>query len=147
MLNLNIFFGPPSDRTKDKEAVQSFLNRDGCKIICGGTAFRIFRRETGLQAAPDLKTYNDGIPPFCRCNEELIIMEGRITFKKVFEIFKIKYTADNAATLLKNEITTADRIFLYTSERSPVNRKRWQILEEFIGLVKSSGKEIELFVC
>lgn len=86
---VDLFTGPPKNREKDEEIISKFINnREGKKIICGGTAANIASRELGKKLIVDLDSFSEDIPPIAFMEGFDLITEGVITLNKTIEIIK-----------------------------------------------------------
>ena len=142
---LNLFIGPPSSPAFDSVAVSNFLNRPGYKVICGGTSYRIFNREAGIKAEPDLSTYSDGVPPFSIVNDHIAVTECSVTLEKFIITFKSAYDVRNAVRFLKQKISGASEIHIFHSRNSfPLKNKKQQIIQNFLETLKSAGINPEI---
>ncbi len=89
---VNIFTGPPRDKQLDSMVIKEFMNSEGKKIICGGTAANIAERELKRKLKVNLDFLNKDIPPTATMEGIDLITEGVLTLSKTLE--KIKDYAD-----------------------------------------------------
>ena len=86
-VELNIFSGPPSTKSKDKECVNDFLSSPGEKIVCGSTTIDILAREMGREVQkiqPSTASYAS--PPEYAIEGVAMATEGAIMLNQVFNI-------------------------------------------------------------
>lgn len=85
---INLFTGPPKDKTKDGQVIKHFINSFGKKIICGGTAANIAQRELNKPLKVNLDFISKDIPPTADMEGIDLITEGVITLSKVVDMLK-----------------------------------------------------------
>ncbi|WP_027625075.1 SpoIIE family protein phosphatase [Clostridium lundense] len=85
---VNLFTGPPKDKSKDGQVVKDFIKSYGKKIICGGTAANILQRELNRPLNVNLDFECKDIPPTANMEGIDLITEGVITLSRVVEMIK-----------------------------------------------------------
>lgn len=87
---VDLFTGPPLDKSKDSQIIKNFISKKSKKVICGGTAANIASRELKRELNIDLNTdpnlINYEIPPTAAMDGIDLITEGVITLSKTIEI-------------------------------------------------------------
>ncbi|MEI8389991.1 MAG: SpoIIE family protein phosphatase [bacterium] len=102
--SLVVAIGPPVDKAKDNELVNTVLKFDGKKIICGGTTANIFAKCMNHEIKVDIEKNEENIPPKATIKGINLVTEGVITLAKTKEILEqdiIK--SDNPALLTYKE--------------------------------------------
>ncbi len=88
---LNVFTGPPSNRTNDGAVVTEFMEMKGTKAVCGSTTSEIFSRQLKKPV-----TVKDGLtgdyfhPPSYEISGIDIATEGAVTLNQVYNIIDEK---------------------------------------------------------
>ena len=142
---LVMFVGPPLDRADDNEAVSSFINDTGEKVILGGTTSAIFERNLRDRTRVEMKTTGGAIPPYGFLGD-IFVTEGTITLQKLNDVFFSNYSHDDAVGLLKDKITKHERIKIYHGRAvNPVNGiDKNTVVAEFVKHLRESGKSPEI---
>ncbi len=84
-ITLNILSGPPKDKTLDSEFVNKFMEREGIKIICGGTSSQVVARETNKRI--EIEDEGSAIsPPKYKIENITMATEGIVTLNQVYNI-------------------------------------------------------------
>ena len=102
--SLVVALGPPVEKAKDNELVNTVLKFDGKKIICGGTTANIFAKQMNHEIKVDIEKNEENIPPKATIKGIDLVTEGVITLAKTKEILEqdiIK--SDNPALLTYKE--------------------------------------------
>jgi len=85
-LNIDIMVGPPIDKEQDDFYISQFMNKNGKKVVCGGTSSKIVARVLDK----DLKTSFDfpdkEVPPIGYIDGIDLVTEGVITLRKLLEL-------------------------------------------------------------
>lgn len=85
---IDLFTGPPKDPANDKLAVQKFMQSNGKKVICGGTAAKIAARELGREIVPNMDFIDPEVPPTAFIEGIDLVTEGVLTLSKAVEKIK-----------------------------------------------------------
>lgn len=118
-INLNIMVGPPVDREKDHEVVNSFMGRAGRKVVCGGTTSQIVARELGKEVVAGFAYYNPSIPPTAEIEGISLTTEGVLTLRKAL---------DHVKAFVSSQSTMQD--FLDLNRKDGASRLAKLLLEE-----------------
>ncbi len=85
---IDIFIGPPGDKSKDKYLGEIMRNSNNIKIICGGTTALIAERELGLELEVDMDSMREDVPPIAYMEGFDLVTEGVLTLGKTLENIK-----------------------------------------------------------
>lgn len=86
---IDIFVGPPVDKTQDKDFAKIMSESENIKIICGGTTAVIAERELNLELKVDLDSMKDDVPPIAYLEGFDLVTEGVLTLGKTLENVKL----------------------------------------------------------
>ena len=100
---IDIFVGPPADRTLDSYLANIMKNSENIKIICGGTTALIAERELESELVVDLESMKDDVPPIAYMDEFNLVTEGVLTLGKTLENIKKLNNSSYENTLDYNE--------------------------------------------
>nr|WP_312579545.1 SpoIIE family protein phosphatase [Sedimentibacter sp.] len=98
---VDIFIGPPSNKSLDRFLVEKMLESGNRKIICGGTTALIAERELKRKLDIDLDSMNDDIPPIAYMEGFDLVTEGVLTLGKTLEKIR-KYNECNYENKIDN---------------------------------------------
>ena len=89
---VSILYGPPEYPEDDEALVREFMERDGYKIVCGGTTAQVVSRvlDSPLETMPE--TGADGIPPIAFLAEVDLVTEGVLTVTRAADILERYYS-------------------------------------------------------
>lgn len=119
---VQLLTGPPKDETLDHLVVESFVKKQGKKIVCGGTAANIVSRELKRPLESDLKYIDPKVPPIAYIKGIDLVTEGVLTLKMTTdELIKMNNTCyepdlkkdDGVSRLLKILIEDSTHIYFY----------------------------------
>lgn len=85
---IDIFIGPPANRSNDAYIAEIMKNSDNLKIICGGTTALIAERELGLSLEVDMDSMKEDVPPIAYMEGFDLVTEGVLTLGKTLENIK-----------------------------------------------------------
>lgn len=120
---VNIFTGPPRDKSRDEEVVDYFLQQDGKKIVCGSSTADVLSRITGKEVSTQIATKSFVQPPTYNINGMDLVTEGAITLNQFYNLLESEYDIDDLSEddscvlKLYNLIISADvvRFFVGTA--------------------------------
>ncbi len=92
---IDLFTGPPVDKSKDSWVVEKLKHGKGKKIVCGGTAATIVARELDEELIVDINYIDKEVPPIAKLKGIDLVTEGVLTLSKAIE--KIKIYNDNSS--------------------------------------------------
>jgi len=104
-----VLTGPPADRSIDKAVVESFAQRPGALVVCGGTMAKIVARHLGGKSLEvDMTTMKPDVPPLARVNGIDLTTEGILTLTKANDLLHsgadketVKFHTDGASALVR----------------------------------------------
>ncbi len=82
---IDLFIGPPADKSLDKKLAEIMKLSDNLKIICGGTTALIAERELGKDLQVDMDSMRDDIPPMAYMDGFDLVTEGVLTLGKTLD--------------------------------------------------------------
>ncbi len=86
---VDLFTGPPKDKSKDKYVIEQLMKGNGKKVICGGTAANIVQRELNRELKVNLDLINTDLPPPTATMEGIdLITEGVLTLSCALDMIK-----------------------------------------------------------
>ncbi len=91
---VNLMFGPPAKREDNDIMMSQFFEKDGKRIICGGTTSTIAANYLKKQLIPKLEYLDPEVPPMAEIEGVDLVTEGVITISRVLEYAK-DYLKDN----------------------------------------------------
>jgi len=98
---IDIFIGPPSNKSLDCFLVEKMSEPGSKKIICGGTTALIAERELKRELEIDLDSMNEEIPPIAYMEGFDLVTEGVLTLGKTLERIK-KYNECSYENAIEN---------------------------------------------
>lgn len=90
---LDLFTGPPKNKTSDHVMIEKIQEARGKVILCGGTTANIVAREIEETITIDLKNYNAKVPPMGYMEGIDLVTEGLLTLNATKEILS-RYLED-----------------------------------------------------
>ncbi|NFN86597.1 serine/threonine-protein phosphatase [Clostridium sporogenes] len=85
---VDLFTGPPKDKSKDKYVIEQLMKGNGKKVICGGTAANIVQRELNRELKVNLDLINTDLPPTATMEGIDLITEGVLTLSCALDMIK-----------------------------------------------------------
>lgn len=98
---IDVFIGPPADKSLDSQLADIMKNSDNMKIICGGTTALIAERELKKELQVDLESMRDDVPPIAYMDGFDLITEGVLTLGRTLEKIR-KLNKSNFENVIKN---------------------------------------------
>ena len=86
--SVNLWIGPPENRSSDQAALNLFFAKQGLKVICGGTTASLAARYLGRPLNTDIDYLDPEVPPISHLQGVDLVTEGVITISKVLEYAK-----------------------------------------------------------
>jgi hypothetical protein len=83
---VNILTGPPDAKDRDAAVVREFMQREGSKVVCGGTTAQIVARHTGQRLEMRQEFVSTIAPPECFIQGINLTTEGAVTLNQVYNI-------------------------------------------------------------
>ncbi len=169
-IKLNLMIGPPVDMEKDKNIVAKFMNREGKKVICGGTTSQIVARITGKEIKTSIEYFNPSVPPTAEIEGISLTTEGVLTLRRTLELLKTCVSPestmsdflmlnkkDGASKLAKMLFEESTSIYFFIGQainpahqnpEFPLNMGlKFKLVEEIAGLLSQAGKHITIEYC
>ncbi|MDS1002479.1 SpoIIE family protein phosphatase [Clostridium sporogenes] len=85
---VDLFTGPPKDKSKDKYVIEQLMKGNGKKVICGGTAANIVQKELNRELKVNLDLINTDLPPTATMEGIDLITEGVLTLSSALDMIK-----------------------------------------------------------
>ncbi len=122
---VDLFTGPPADRSKDAAVVASFLADESVKVVCGATSADIVARFSDLELEVEQRPVSLTTPPRYFMEGIDLVSEGAITLTQAYNILEedlIKTSDRSAASDLAYILQQADHVrFTVGLARNPAN--------------------------
>ncbi len=83
--HIDLFVGPPSDRSLDEFLVEKMTTGESKKIVCGGTTAQIAQNKLNLEMTVDMDSMTKDIPPIAYMDGFDLVTEGVLTLGKVLD--------------------------------------------------------------
>jgi hypothetical protein len=155
---LSALVGPPVNPGQDREAVKRLRERDGIKVVCGGTTAQMVARITEKKLKVDLTSLAGGVPPVAEIEGIDLTTEGMLTLAETRSILvrggssrALKGKRDGASRLAA-VLMDADNVhFIVGRAINPAHQSpdipvilamKHQIVESIIELLRQKGKEV-----
>ncbi|WP_041075809.1 SpoIIE family protein phosphatase [Thermotoga caldifontis] len=155
---LNIFVGPPEDKSKDESMVKRFLSMPGKKVICGGTTAQIFERVLGKKVQIELDTISFDSPPVGKLEGFELVTEGIVTLTHIFRYLEGQQnTLSLAPQMLLNLLLEADEInFVVGRAINPAHQNplfshdvslKFRLVHDIARILRERGKIVNVEYC
>jgi hypothetical protein len=162
---IDLFIGPPANKSMDKKLAEIMKTSDNMKIICGGTTALIAERELECELQVDMDSMKDEIPPIAYMDGFDLVTEGVLTLGKTLENIKIlnessydnivEYNDYDGCSLLTRMLTDiGTHINFYIGRAvNPAHQNpnfpmgyniKQNILEGLIEELKKAGKKVQI---
>lgn len=157
---LNLLIGPPESRDDDFRAVNRLMDRDGVKVVCGGSTANMVGRVLGRQVRVDLKSTCDRVPPTGIIEGVDLVTEGVLTMAYSLELLRTGVTVNqlrsnkDGASRLAVLLLEADSLnFLVgtsVNDTQQANESpsriilKKQVINDMINFLKEKGKKVTL---
>lgn len=169
-VKLNLMIGPPIDSNKDGEIVNRFINREGKKVICGGTTSQIVSRVLEREIKTSIEYFNPSVPPTAEIDGINLTTEGVLTLRRTLELIKTCISPDStmsdylnlnkkdgASRLAKMLLEESTSIYIFVGQainpahqnpEFPLNMGlKFKLVEEIEKMLKQAGKHISIEYC
>jgi len=84
-VDISVMVGPPVDVNEDMKIVEEFIDREGKKVVCGGTTSQIVARALHREIRTHFDYINPEIPPTAEIQGIDLVTEGVLTLRKTLE--------------------------------------------------------------
>ena len=160
---VNIMVGPPADREDDRSYFETFFQKEGMRVVCGGTTAKLVADylQTEVTGLPDSGT--EEVPAMSEIKGIDLVTEGLLTLEKLMDyyedfqedrtyfnqIIKKKDGATELFQVLFAEATEINFFFgnalndNYTSLHIDREKKKKMALE-LIDHLKAEGKKVKI---
>ena len=160
---VNIMVGPPADREDDRSYFETFFQKEGMRVVCGGTTAKLVADylQTEVTGLPDSGT--EEVPAMSEIKGFDLVTEGLLTLEKLMDYYEdfqedrtyfnqIIKTKDGAAELFQVLFAEATEINFffgnalndnYTSLHIDREKKKKMALE-LIDHLKAEGKKVKI---
>ncbi len=120
-ITVNLISGPPSEMEEDKLFVDSFMEMEGIKVVCGGTTSKVVARELGKVVEMQEDTQHALSPPKLKIEGISLVTEGIVTLNQVYNLLgedTSEYTEESSVYELNNLLNNADKIIFHIGHAS-----------------------------
>ncbi|MEW6662026.1 MAG: PP2C family protein-serine/threonine phosphatase [Bacillota bacterium] len=155
---LTALVGPPVNPEQDREVARRLCEREGVKVVCGGTTAQMVARITGKKLKVDLTSLAGSVPPVAEIEGIDLTTEGMLTLAETRSILvrsgsarALKGKRDGASRLAA-ALMDADNVhFIVGRAINPAHQSpdipvtlamKHQIVESIIDLLRQKGKEV-----
>ena len=160
---VNIMVGPPADREDDRSYFETFFQKEGMHVVCGGTTAKLVADylQTEVAGLPDSDT--EEVPAMSEIKGIDLVTEGLLTLEKLVDYYddfqedrtyfnQIIKKKDGAAELFRVLFAEATEINFffgnalndnYTSLHIDREKKKKMALE-LIDHLKAEGKKVKI---
>lgn len=90
---VSLFTGPPREKAEDEKLMHAFMQREGKKVIAGGTSANIAARILKKELCTRNDGLEEGVPPTAVLEGIDLVTEGVLTLGKTIKLLK-KYERD-----------------------------------------------------
>jgi len=115
---LILMIGPPADEASDEMVVETFLNSEGVRVVCGGTTSNIVAKKLNKEIEVLIHTGTKDVPAIGSLPGIDLVTEGVLTLSVVVDMLRkridpktIRYAGDGASQLFRY-IHGADEIHI-----------------------------------
>lgn len=155
---LNVFVGPPEDKSKDEAMVRKFVSMPGKKVICGGTTAQIFERVLKKKVHIELDSLSFDSPPIGRLEGFELVTEGIVTLTQIFRYLEGQQReVGRAAQMLLDLLLEADEInFIVGRAINPAHQNplfshdvslKFRLVHDVARTLKDRGKIVNVEYC
>lgn len=162
---VDLFVGPPANKSKDSALAEIMNESKNIKIICGGTTALIAERELGTTLSVDLDSMKQDVPPIAYMDGFDLVTEGVLTLGRTLDNIKkinisdcdnvIDYSSYDGCSILTRMLSDmATHINFYIGRAvNPAHQNtgfpmgysiKQNILDALIEELKKAGKKINI---
>jgi hypothetical protein len=169
-IKVSLMIGPPVDSNNDQDIVNSFIEKEGKKVVCGGTTSQIVARVLNTEIHASIEYFNPAVPPTAEIEGIDLTTEGVLTLRKTLELLQscvsVESTmedflklnkrdgASKLAKMLLEESTSIN--FIVGRAMNPAHQNpdfplnmglKFKLVEEIAEILKQAGKHISIEYC
>ncbi|ROR31924.1 stage II sporulation protein E [Mobilisporobacter senegalensis] len=85
---VDLFTGPPLNKSDDNLVIADFMKEDGTKIVCGGTSANIVSRVLKEEIKTSLNYTDPDLPPIAKIKGIDLVTEGVLTLTRALSLLK-----------------------------------------------------------
>ena len=85
---VNIMVGPPADREEDHSYFETFFQKEGMKVVCGGTTAKLVADYLGTRVIGLPDTGTEEVPAMSEIRGIDLVTEGLLTLQKLTEYYE-----------------------------------------------------------
>ena len=160
---VNIMVGPPAERADDRSYFTTFFEKEGMRIVCGGTTAKLVAVYLGEEVAGIPGTGTEEVPAMSQIKGIDLVTEGLLTLQKVIDYYedfsedrlyynRIIKKKDAAAELFRILFAEATEINFFFGNALNENytalhierEKKKNLALELIEALKSEGKKVKI---
>ncbi len=160
---VNIMVGPPADREDDRSYFETFFQKEGMHVVCGGTTAKLVADylHTKVINIPD--SGNEDVPAMSEIKGIDLVTEGLLTLQKLMEYYedfsedrlyfnRLIKKKDGAAELFRILFTEATEINFFFGNALNENytalhidrEKKKELALELIDNLEAEGKKVKI---
>ena len=160
---VNIMVGPPADREDDRSYFETFFQKEGMHVVCGGTTAKLVADylHTKVINIPD--SGSEDVPAMSEIKGIDLVTEGLLTLQKLMEYYedfsedrlyfnRLIKKKDGAAELFRIHFTEATEINFFFGNALNENytalhidrEKKKELALELIDNLEAEGKKVKI---
>lgn len=85
---VNIMVGPPADRADDRSYFETFFQKEGMRVVCGGTTAKLVADYLGVKVIGQPDTGTEEVPAMSEVKGIDLVTEGLLTLQKLTEYYE-----------------------------------------------------------
>lgn len=127
---VNIMVGPPADREDDRSYFETFFQKEGMHVVCGGTTAKLVADylHTKVINIPD--SGSEDVPAMSEIKGIDLVTEGLLTLQKLMEYYE-DFSEDRLYfnRLIKKKDGAAELFRILFTEATEINFFLWQCIK------------------
>ena len=160
---VNIMVGPPADRRDDHSYFDTFFQKEGMRVVCGGTTAKLVADYLGVKVIGMPDTGTEDVPAMSEIRGIDLVTEGLLTLQKLTEYYedfkedrlyynKLIKKKDGAAELFRILFAEATEINFFFGNALNENytalhidrEKKKNLALKLIDELKEEGKQVKI---